>query len=108
MAGRPFVLAETTWKSVREIAYDVAVLPWGATEAHNTHLPYATDNIEAEFLAIEAARLAWDQRAKVVVLPTIPFGVNTQQLDIPLVINMNPTTQVPLLETVVENLGCPS
>ena len=40
MAARPYILAETTWKSVRELQCEVAVLPWGATEAHNTHLPY--------------------------------------------------------------------
>ena len=45
MPGRPYVLAETTWKSIRETAFEVAVLPWGATEAHNYHLPYGTDTI---------------------------------------------------------------
>ena len=43
--GRPWVLAETTWAAVRETRYEVAVLPWGATEAHNLHLPYGTDVI---------------------------------------------------------------
>jgi creatinine amidohydrolase len=104
MTSRPYVLAETTWKTVRQTPYEVAVLPWGATEAHNTHLPYGTDNIEAEQVAIEAARLARERDAKVVVLPTIPFGVNTQQLDIPLVINMSPATQASVLEDVVGSL----
>ena len=39
---RPYILAETNWKDVKESSYDLAVLPWGATEAHNYHLPYAT------------------------------------------------------------------
>jgi len=104
MAGRPYVLAETTYKTVLQNDYEVAVLPWGATEAHNYHLPYATDNYEAERTAIEAARLAWEQDARVVVLPSIPFGVNTQQLDIPLTINMNPSTQVHILTDVIKSL----
>ena len=104
MTARPFVLAETTWKTVRATPYEVAVLPWGATEAHNYHLPYATDNIEAEHVAIEASRIAWERGAKVVVLPTIPFGVNCQQLDIPLVINMNPATQASVLQDVIDSL----
>ena len=104
MAGRPYVLAETTWKTVRQTGYDVAILPWGATEAHNFHLPYCTDVIEAEQIAIESARLAWEQQAKVVVLPTIPFGVNSQQLDFPLVINMNPATQASLLADVIDSV----
>jgi creatinine amidohydrolase len=31
------------------------------------------------------------------VLPTVPFGVNTTQLDIPLTLNVNPSTQLALL-----------
>jgi creatinine amidohydrolase len=104
MSGRPYVLAETTYKTVLQTGYEVAILPWGACEAHNYHLPYATDNVEAERTAIEAARLAWERDARVTVLPTIPFGVNTQQTDIPLTINMNPTTQVHILNDVIKSL----
>lgn len=102
---RPYVLAEATWKSVKEIAYQVAILPWGATEAHNYHLPYATDLVHAEWVAVDAARRAWDRGAKVVVLPGVPFGVNTSQLDIPLTINMNPSTQLALLGDVAAALA---
>ena len=104
MAGRPYVLEETTWKTVRETDYSVAVLPWGATEAHNYHMPYGTDSHESSWVAIESARRAWDAGARVVVLPTIPFGVNTGQLDIKLTINMNPGTQALVLRDVVRSL----
>ena len=60
---------------MREARYDVVVLPWGATEAHNTHLPYATDVVEASEVAIAAAAIAWERGARVVVLPPVPFGV---------------------------------
>ncbi len=105
MAGRPYLLAEATWKNVRETPYQVAVLPWGATEAHNLHLPYSTDVAETEYLAAEAARHAWEHGAKVVVLPAIPFGVNTGQLDIRLDINMNPSTQFAVLRDVIDSLS---
>lgn len=104
MTTRPWVLAESTWRTVAETTYDVAVLPWGATEAHNYHLPYGTDSIQCEYLAAEAARLAWDRGARVVVLPVVPFGVNTGQLDIPLCLNMNPSTQAALLADLVHAL----
>lgn len=103
--ARPFVLAETNWKTVGETHYDVAVLPWGATEAHNLHLPYATDVIQCDHVAAAAARAAWEAGARVVVLPTIPFGVNTGQLDIPLTINMNPSTQLAVLADVADSLA---
>jgi creatinine amidohydrolase len=94
-----------TWQAVRATRYEVAVLPWGATEAHNFHLPYATDNIQAEAIAARAAEQAWSRGAKVVVLPTVPFGVNTGQRDIPLCINMNPSTQALVLRDVAVSLA---
>jgi creatinine amidohydrolase len=104
MSARPYVLRETSWAAVRDTHYAVALLPWGATEAHNYHLPYGTDNYEAEAIATEAARVAWDAGARAVVLPGVPFGVNTGQLDIPLTINMNPSTQLAVLGDVVNSL----
>ncbi len=106
MPGRPYVLAETTWHTVKNTDYTVAILPWGATEAHNYHLPYATDNIQSDYIAAESARLAWEQGARVVVLPTVPFGVNTGQLDVKLDINMMPSTQAAVLHDVVHALAC--
>ncbi len=101
---RPWILAETTWKTVSATDYEVAILPWGATEAHNYHLPYGTDVIECDHVAAESARLAWEGGARVVVLPTVPFGVNTGQLDIELCLNMNPSTQAALLADLVHAL----
>jgi creatinine amidohydrolase len=102
---RPYILAETNWKAVRETTFDVAILPWGATEAHNYHLPYATDVIQCDHVAAESARLAWERGARVVVLPTIPFGVQTGQLDIPFCVNMNPSTQRLVLRDIAQALA---
>ncbi|MDX1619313.1 MAG: creatininase family protein, partial [Balneolaceae bacterium] len=102
---RPYILAETNWKTLKEQHVELVILPWGATEAHNYHLPYATDNIEADGIASEAARLAWERGAHIMVLPTIPFGVNTGQTDIKLDINMHPSTQAAVLDDVVEVLN---
>ncbi len=102
--SRPYILSECHWSEVKEQEYQLAILPWGATEAHNYHLPYGTDNYETEVLVFEAARLAWKQEARVVVLPTIPMGVNTGQHDIKLTLNLNPSTQHAILEDLVESL----
>lgn len=102
---RPYILAESNWKYIKEQDFDLAVLPWGATEAHNYHLPYATDIYEADAIAAESARKAWEKGAKLTVLPTIPFGVNTGQADIKLDINMNPSTQAAILGDVIEVLN---
>jgi creatinine amidohydrolase len=104
MNARPYILGESTWKTVDATPYEVAVLPWGATEAHNYHLPYATDNIQSEQIAIRAAERAWSRGAKTVVLPTVPFGVNTTQLDIKLCLNLNPSTQAAVLRDLIASL----
>jgi len=102
---RPYLLFETNWKDLKTTDIELAVLPWGATEAHNYHLPYCTDNIEADCIAAEAARIAWEKGARLMVLPTIPFGVNTGQMDIKFDINIYPSTQLIILSDIVENLN---
>ena len=104
MSTRPWVLAESVWPTVRDARYEIAVRPWGATEAHNTHLPYCTDVIEAESIAIAAAGRAWERGARAVVLPAVPFGVNTGQLAVPFCLNLNPSTQLVVLRDLVRAL----
>ena len=101
MPARPYVLAESPWPHVRDTHWHGAILPWGATEPHNTHLPYGTDTIQCDALAAECARRAWERDARWAVLPTVPFGVNTTQLDLPLTLNVNPSTQAALLADLV-------
>lgn len=103
-APRPFVLAECTWEEVRAGHFEVAVLPWGATEAHNRHLPYATDNFESESVAVASASFAWHRGARVLVLPCVPFGVNTGQRELPFCLNMMPSTQTAVIRDLLPSL----
>lgn len=102
---RPYILAESNWKDIRDQKVDIAVLPWGATEAHNYHLPYATDNYQVEAIAAEAGRIAWEKGAAVSILPAIPFGVNTGQADIKLDMNLSPSTQQIILKDLISVLN---
>jgi len=99
-----YILSETTYGEVKDTHVDLAILPWGATEAHNFHLPYSTDTIESEYIAAKAAGTATESGAKVMVLPSIPFGVNTGQKDIKFCMNINPSTQASLLNDLVTTL----
>jgi creatinine amidohydrolase len=101
---RPYILLESNWKHIKDASFEVAVLPWGACEAHNYHLPYGTDIIEAEHIAAEAAHIAWETGHKIIVLPAVPFGVNTGQYDVKLDMNMNPSTQLLVLRDLIEVL----
>lgn len=104
MSGEPWLLAHQCWDTVRHADYQVAVLPWGATEAHNRHLPYGTDTIESGAVAERAAGWAWQRGARSLVLPTVPFGVHTGQREVPFCLNMNPSTQMALLRDLATTL----
>ena len=102
---RPYILAETNWKHLKGANLELAILPWTATEAHNYHLPYGTDTYQANHIVEESARQAFERAAKLIVLPTIPFGVNTGQPDILLDINLNPSTQMSILHDIITVLN---
>ncbi len=105
MSRRPYILSECTWAEVKERKIDLAILPWGACEAHNFHLPYGTDIYEADYITHESARKAYSNEQGFIVLPTIPFGVNTGQMDIFLDMNIYPSTQLTILRDVIEVLS---
>jgi creatinine amidohydrolase len=101
----PYILEKTNWKQIKNNKYAVAVLPWGATEPHNYHLPYGTDSLETSMIAENAARKAWEKGAKVMVLPTIPLGVqNMGQIELPFCLHTRPSTQKLILEDILTAL----
>ena len=89
---REWILQEVNYGFVKENPYEVAVLPMGATEPHNLHLPYGTDTFEATEIASRSCEAAWNQGARVVMLPTIPYGTETNQREFHLSMNVKPTT----------------
>lgn len=99
-----YVLRETNWKSIKQADIKIALLPWGATEAHNLHLPYGTDTILAERVASDAAKIANLSQTGAIVLPSIGYGVNTGQMDVRLCMNMKPSTQMAILDDILEVL----
>ncbi len=101
---REWKLAEARYAIVRERRYEVAVLPIGATEPHGLHLPYCTDDFEVESLADQACEKAHAMGARVILLPTIPYGVNTNQLALPLAMSVNPSTLNALITDLVRSL----
>lgn len=102
---KQYILEQTNWKQVKNENYEVAVLPWGATEPHNYHLPYGTDSLETAKIAEVAAGKAWEKGAKIMVLPTIPLGVqNPGQIDLPFCLHTKPSTQIIIFKDIVEAL----
>jgi creatinine amidohydrolase len=102
---RPYLVLEANHRQLTAARPEVAVLPWGATEAHNWHLPYGTDVIEGTRIAERAAELAYQRGAKVAVLPTIPFGNDEQQLDQVCTISFRTATAAAILSDVARSLA---
>ena len=101
---RPWKLSDLTYGLVKDFRYEVAVLPLGATEPHNLHLPYSMDTREADLVGEMICEAAWNQGAKVILLPTLPYGTQTNQRGFPFALNLNPTTIFRVLEDLVESL----
>lgn len=101
---RPFVLHESTYKQAMTLKPNVAVLPWGATEAHGYHLPYGTDVVEAVRVGEASVEAANARGARCVLLPAVPFGVNHTQLYQVATITMRARTQLAVLFDVADSL----
>jgi creatinine amidohydrolase len=101
---RPWKLSETNYGTVKQHEFQVAVLPLGATEPHNLHLPYSMDTREGDLVGERICEAAFAQGAKVVLLPTVPYGTQTNQMRIPLSMNLNPSTLSAVITDLVDSL----
>jgi creatinine amidohydrolase len=100
------VLAEQTHGFIRAQRWQAAVLPFGATEPHNLHMPYGTDTFQVEVLGRRACQRAFEAGAWVALLPAVPFGVNTNHLKVPgaLTLSVTPSTLLRLVTDLVDSL----
>lgn len=101
---QPWKLSEATYGQIKSAHYEVAVLPCGATEPHNLHLPYGTDICEGSVIGEQICEAAAKQGAKVILLPTIPYGTETNQREFPLSMNINPSTLFAVITDLVDSL----
>ncbi len=101
---RPWKLSETNYGAVKQQRYEVAVLPLGATEPHNLHLPYGIDAMEADIVGERICAEAHRRGASVMLLPVIPYGTQTNQAAFPFAMNLYPTTLATIIHDLVESL----
>lgn len=103
---KPRKLQHLTQAAVRENRYQVAILPIGACEPHNFHLPYGSDAFQSEHVSDRVCEQAMQLGAKVIQLPTIPYGVQSNMfgLEDALPINVYPATLFAFLRDIVESL----
>lgn len=99
-------LAITSYGAVKDRTYDIVMLPWGATEPHNLHLPYLTDCILSHDIAVDAAVLAKKEYGvNSMVLPAINMGSqNPGQRELLFCIHARYETQKAILTDIVASL----
>jgi len=102
----PFDITTACWGQVRKTSkWHLAILPWGATEPHNYHLPYCTDVLASQAIACEAAAGAAERGVNAMVFPGVPFGSqNPGQMQLPFCIHTSQATQAAILKDVVASL----
>lgn len=100
----PWKLAHANYAHIKQADYQVAVLPCGATEPHNLHLPYAMDTLEGDLFGEHICRAANERGGKTILLPTIPYGTETNQREFPLSMNLNPSTLYAVITDLVDSL----
>lgn len=101
---RPWKLADINYGLVKTQQYEVAVLPLGATEPHNLHLPYGIDTREGDLVGEKICEAAWQRGAKAILLPTVPYGTETNQREFPFSMNINPSTLGAVITDLVHSL----
>jgi creatinine amidohydrolase len=97
-------LASTNLFRVSKRRYEVAVLPTGAVEAHNRHLPEGQDFLHTSYVARECCRRAWEKCESVICLPTLPYGVDCNQLAFPLAIHVSQAVLDAMVREIIASL----
>lgn len=101
---KPWNLEEITLKVTKGEKYEVAVLPVGSTEPHNFHIPYGSDAFQSRLVAERICEKAHQKGARVILLPGIPYGQNSNTFGFPLTMHISPSTHLAILKDIVRSL----
>lgn len=102
---KPWRLDELNLHEVRARGpWEVAVIPFGATEPHNLHLPYGTDTCQVDRIGDMACERAFGRGARVCLLPAIPYGTESNLMRFPLAMNLQPSTLARVIGDLVDSL----
>lgn len=106
MNNKEIDLSVSNYGTTRKLDYSVAILPWGATEPHNYHLPYLTDAILSHDIAVDAARIAFEKYGvRAMVMPPVPLGAqNPGQRELKFCVHYRYETQKAVLTDIASSL----
>ncbi|MCH5242108.1 MAG: creatininase family protein [Muribaculaceae bacterium] len=106
MEKREIDLSVSCYGAIKDLNYQMAVIPWGATEPHNLHLPYLTDAILSHDIAVDAAKIAFEKYGlRVMVMPWVAMGSqNPGQRNLKFCVHTRQETQKAILTDIVSSL----
>ena len=93
-----------TWEDMNEAIgmQKVVVLPTGSTEQHGKHLPLDTDAFLVESVCHELGRRIPD---RVLVLPTVSYGLNLHHIDFPGTIHIEPEVFIAFCVNITKSVA---
>ncbi len=97
-------LTETNLGRLAQQKFEVAVLPIGAIEPHNRHLPEGQDFFHTTYVAKQSCQIAWDKCHSIIYLPTIPYGVDCNLMDFPFAIHVSQATLDTMVRDIISSL----
>lgn len=98
------ILDETTRTDLRDFEPEVAVWPVGATEPHGWHLPFGTDTMTVDAVTRRAVEQANARGARVLMLPALPYGIDTNLMGFAHTLTLKPTTLIAVAGDIIDSL----
>ena len=84
--------------------YEVGVIPVGAIEAHNRHLPQGQDLRHTTHIARRCSRDAWERSQSILCLPPLPYGVDCNLMAYAVTITVSQATLDAMLREIIASL----
>ncbi len=97
-------LTATNLHRIRQRSYEVAVLPVGAIEPHNLHLPQGQDYRHATYVARRCCELAWEKCQSVICLPPLPYGVDCNLMAYPMAIHVSQASLDAMVREIITSV----
>lgn len=88
--------SEMTYVDFKEGNFDKAIVAVGSSENHGFHLPFGTDTLVAQAIALEVAKRV----PRMLVLPPLYYGVSFHYDALPFTLTLQPETAVKVLKDV--------
>lgn len=97
-------LTATNLHRLSQRRYEVAVLPVGAIEAHNRHLPEGEDYLHSTYIARRCCKTAWPACESVLCLPALPYGVDCNLKAFPFSIHVSQAALDAMVREIIVSL----